>query len=168
MQPRLSLCASCLVLFALPAFSGCGRSLSRSPTIRFGPQQDDTRRRLGLPTVDSHWIATTFNNSVLWSAPEEVRDGPPMHFSKIVTYDGTHLIEESDFYSNGKSFEVRTPGRPPERRTVDVVVQFNYERAAAGQSPWSCALCQSATDEEISLPQAEKVLASWGLQRLNY
>jgi hypothetical protein len=168
MQPRALLYGVCLMAFSVSALAGCGKTLSRSPQVRFGTEQNDARRHLGLPLVDPHWIAVTVDGSVLWSMPEEPGGAPPSHFSKLVTYDGPRLIEEVDFYSNGKRFEVRTPGCAPEVRTVNLVIHFNYERAAAGRSPWSCALCDSATDKEISLDRAEQILASWGLKRVNY
>lgn len=163
-----SLCVVSLVVPCLFAFSACERTLSRSPDVRFGSQQNDTRKKVGLPTVESAWLSTTVDNSVVWSSPNEPHPGSPAYFNKLVTYDGPRIVEEDDFYSNGEHFTVSNPGEPPESRIVNVVVHFNYERAADGQSPWSCALVAGPVDQEISLDRAEQILASWGLKRLNY
>jgi hypothetical protein len=136
--------------------------------VRYGIEHNATRRLVGLPLVNPEWRTASLDSETLvWSSPFGPQRGAPSHYDKVVVYDRGAIVEEVDFYTNGRSYVLEDPssGRVP--RLESVVIHYNYERAARGAQPWSCALTRSSTDEEISFEEAEKVLTSWGVRRLD-
>jgi hypothetical protein len=124
---------------------------------------------VGLPVVDPSWRGSLLDaETLVWQSPMGTPRGRSSYYDKLVSYSRGKIVEEVDFYSNGQRYDVETPAGGKEPRVVNLVIHFNYERAARGKDPWSCALTRGPTDEEMSLEQAEDVLASWGLKRLNY
>lgn len=197
MHPRCTQCAAALALFCLAGAAvttmSCNRE-SNSPFVKFGERQNAERRRLGLPIADPTWRRASLDSqSYVWSSPQGGRRGVPSYFDKLLTVDGQTLVEEVDFYTNGKWVTTPSsagapvtaalvdvpdmgaltntsqgPGTPGDGRLTSLVIHFSYERSARGMDPWSCALTEGATDREMTLPEAETLLASWGLKRLNY
>ncbi len=150
------------------SLEGCGRPSSRQPEVRFGIEHNSTRKLVGLPLVNPEWRTATLDNETLvWSSPFGAQRGEPSHYDKVVVFDRGEIVEEVDFYTNGRPYTLDDPGAGRVLRLESVVIHYNYEKAARGAPPWSCALTRSSNDEEISLEEAEQVLTSWGVPRLD-
>jgi len=80
------------------------------------------------------------------------------HTSKLVRYRGNTLEAEEDLYCKSV-----VPGtrRPSEALTI----RYEYGRPEA---PWICWHEFDGQHKELSLPEAEKLLRTWGIERLNY
>jgi hypothetical protein len=159
--------AGCVALMAVLVAGGCGRPSSRVPEVRYGVEHNPQRRQAGLPLVNPGWSTASIDDQTLvWTAPGGAQRGASSHFSKLVVYDRGEVLEEVDFYTNGHPYVLDVPGTGRVPRMESMVIHYNYEKAARGAPPWSCALTRGNTDEEMSLPDAEQVLAGWGLHRV--
>ncbi len=158
----------CVVIAIGVGLGACGRPSSRSPEVHFGVEQNPTRAAVGLPPVRPDWRHAALDRETLvWSSPQDPQSANARRYDKLVAYDRGRIVEEVDFYTNGRKYNVKVTDTDMASRLESVVIHYNYERAARGVDPWACALTRGPQDEKLTLPQAEQVLASWGLRRVD-
>ena len=147
------------LLGGLICITGCS-----VPPPRFGIDHNEVRKEKGLPIVKSDWrVRQSLNSEAAWSTGYQFGDTPG-HSGKTVLYPNGKLSLEEDYYYSGKSF---VPNWDPDAGTISemVTIQFDYTKT---DSPWKCYHRSKEDLAEIPLNEAERIIQSWGLKRLNY
>jgi hypothetical protein len=166
------------IILVLLSTSGCRNA---PPSPNFGHDRNIDRKRRLLPIIEESWVASTRNdNETTWSAdfvtdedshvvdtglPQyhtaEVRHayGPGAHHTaKTVFRSGGDLLAEEDLYC--KSIDSNT------HRSFDTLtIRYDYTNP---KSPWTCYRNRATKVDELSLSQAEELLRTWRIPRLNY
>lgn len=135
----------------------------------FSSEYNKQRRRIGLPIIEKNWVNyNKFNNAqeAAWSIPGTNFD-EPCHSGKKVFYESGKWKEEEDYYYSGKKYMSGDPDAGKLHESITINYRFG-ENGIAGV--WTCHYqgANKAIDDTITLKEAEEILKSWGLTRLNY
>lgn len=148
-----------IAIVTLLVMAGCS-----APPPRFGLEQNGARKETRLPVVEPNWRLTqSLNSEAAWSTGYKF-DGTAGHAGKKVLYPGGNLTVEEDYYYSGKTF---VPAWDPDAGTISEGITIRYDYTTTN-APWKCFYCNKDNLAEIPLDEAERVLQSWGLKRLNY
>ena len=138
---------------------GCG-----VPPSQLGAGHNNVRKEKKLPIVKPDWkVYQSLRTETSWSSPYSC-DGTPGHAGKKVFCVKGAVLQEEDYYYSGKTF---VPSWDPDASKVSEMVTIHYDYAKTN-SPWTCSHVTSNGLTHLSLAEAEDVLRSWGLERLNY
>jgi hypothetical protein len=143
------------------------------PASTFGPADNPRRRADGLPELPGDWVVRrgytrSDNVSDTWMPP--VAGTGPRYCLKAISAKGGKILWEEDGYTNGRAYKNRDPDHSDLVEYEGLSIQYYYD-LHANQNPgkkWRCFLRLENDDREIDLAEAEKILESWGLRRLNY
>ena len=125
-----------------------------------------------LPT----WKNRTSKGSSEWWVTNRFDSGKPMHTGKMIRW-GSHgdaaLDWELDTYVSGRAFDgsvLTNRNTDGERITIQYRHHDTRNDGIGFPSPWDCTLYSAryVRGKWISLEEAETILSSWGLKRLNY
>ena len=151
--------ASCLLL------TGCWKP---APP-QFAQGSNQKRKEIGLPVIVEDWVNYNRGNNAseaAWRVPGSSHDSSN-HTGKKVIYGSGAWQFEQDYYYSGKTGQCPDPDGGKQWEKVTVSYAFvEYNNNPTG---WTCRY-QSPTNwsEKISLKEAESILESWGVKRLNY
>jgi len=104
-----------------------------------------------------------------WSIKRPTLPGYVCH---ITDFDdkGVH-DREVDVYATGRRFPPDDPDyigsgiTDPEQ----LVIVYDLEKEKKGENPWSCAWAKdTGVVQKLTLSEAEDLLKTWGVKRLNY
>ena len=150
-----------LSMFMLGAL-GCGKP-------RFGPSFNDDRRQRNLPIIPADWVTgNVWSSETLWkSKNRDSTGGTSAHTGKKVAYSNGKRTWEEDYYYSGRTFDGSIID--PDSGTVLETMTVHYDYTAP-EHPWSCYVVSDRHGglNRIPLQDAERILESWGLTRLNY
>ena len=154
-------------LLFLVMLIGCDWRPAKTP---FGHEYDATRRKYGIPVIPQSWIIERQGyRQVDWYNPvfkTPTGSRIPIHACKtvLVGKDG-QLEQEEDTYYSGRQFKSLDPDVSFEKECL--ITLFDYRRQRLGQQPWSCSLSAGTFDTNRTLSEADEIIHSWGLQRLD-
>jgi hypothetical protein len=168
-----------IIACVLGLAAGCGKPAT-APAVRFGHECDADRKKRLLPVIEASWIPSQRNDGeTIWAIelpegeeapsildePYGRRSAPPRsygpgahHTTKSVHYRGNTLEAEEDLYCKSIAPGTRRPSET-------LSIRYEYGKP---ESPWTCWREFDGKLEELSLPEAEKLLRTWGIERLNY
>jgi len=104
-----------------------------------------------------------------WSVNPPVLPGYDCHM--VVFDDNSVHWHEVDRYATGRRFPVPNSGGVFEGNTApeELVIIFDLDREKKGENPWYCRWRKDTyVDQELTLSEAEDLLKTWGVKRLNY
>jgi hypothetical protein len=116
-----------------------------------------------LPVIDKKWTSSVSGKDTFRWSSFTFTGNVAMYAVKNVTYSEGLPVKEQDTYYG-----------PTKYQTVDansneaLYIYYDYKVADAGQNPWRCVLERGYETTDLSLSDAEVLLKSWGLSRLNY
>ncbi len=159
-----------VVLFL--ATVACG-SLPSRPAPKYGPEYNAERMKVGLPILPENWkLVYSGTDGAWWLNPEadaKERARIPVHSTKSVSYEEGVLISDGDSYYGSKDY---TNQDGTFREFVGITYHFKVGKndRPGQQLGWDAIRCDAAEPygKYISLEEAEAILNSWGLERLNY
>ena len=145
--------------------AGCGKT----PPPKFAQESNAKRKVIGLPLILNGWenYNKEFNDrEAAWRIPSD-NDRVPRHSGKKVLYESGSWALEQDYYYSGKTFPSLDPDAGTE--SEEVVVSYAFLVRSGYPLGWTCHY-HGPTNfmTTISLKDAESILSSWGLTRLNY
>jgi hypothetical protein len=159
-----------LGVFLFLATVACG-SLPSRPAPKYGPEHNAERMRIGLPILPENWKPVySGTDGATWMNPEadaKERARIPVHSEKSVHYEDGVLISEGDSYYGSKDY---TYEDGTDREFVGITYHFKIGKNDRLQQLGWTARRRDATEphgKDISLEEAEAILNTWGLQRLN-
>jgi hypothetical protein len=157
-----------LLLLMLAACTPTGSTTSAVAT-KFGMAWNPERKRVLLPVVESTWSCTEYSaggeTNLKWLARKMGLPRAPLHVGKMLALRGGTPETESDTYASGRTFPNPDPDQH-EDMAESVEITYSFTDAAAGKPPWSCIHRSASGSEQLSLADAERLIASWGLKRL--
>lgn len=149
----------------------CGM-LPSQPAPKYGPEYNAERMRIGLPILPENWkLVYSGTDGAAWLNPEadaKERARIPVHSEKSVRYEDGVLISEGDSYYGSKDY---TYFDGTDREFVGITYHFKIgKNDRLQQLGWTAVRHDAAepNGKDISLEEAEAILKSWGLPRLNY
>jgi hypothetical protein len=154
-----------LLIVSLILLAGCGK-----PTpAKFAQGSNPKRKEIGLPIIGKQWMNyNRFNNGTeaAWRTPGSNHDSPN-HASKKVLYKSGQWEMEQDYYYSGKTGS--SPDPDGGTQWEKVTVSYAFVPRSGYPKGWTCHY-QSPTNwfEETTLEEAERILTSWGIKRLDY
>jgi hypothetical protein len=144
--------------------AGCSsRDLSR-----FGRGMNGVRQRNSIPVIPSDWIEDARN--ARWMHPGEFATVDVTVVGHIVKQFGivdNQLVDETDIYSLAGTYPSRDPDRPGRVLHEGIDIKYYYKAPKSG-AQWECSYNTGDGSRDISLQEAEAILAKSGLSRLNY
>ena len=90
---------------------------------------------------------------------------------KTLDFWNGKLMEETDAYATGRDFApADADDRPPGTREFQVLLFiYDFDRERKGLDPRRCVWWwDTMRKDELSVADGEKMLAKWGVKRLNY
>ncbi len=154
-----------LLIVSLALLAGCGKPLSP----KFAHGSNPKRKEIGLPVIEEDWVNYNRGNNrseAAWRTSGANTDSPN-HHSKKVLYESGQWEMEQDYYYSGKT----GPSPDPDGGTQweKVTVSYAFIPRSGYQKGWTCHY-QSPTNwfEKVTIEEAEHILNSWGIKRLNY
>lgn len=158
-----------LVLIALTTLSLAACSVFRRPEPKYGREFNAERMKIGLPIIEEDWqLSRSDKGRCSWvtSRREDKARRQPVHFSKDVNYRTGMLLSETDLYFGSEDWFL---DGETYREELTVTYSFRVDDYASRRRlGWSAWLTDRDGSREISLEEAEQVLARWGIQRLSY
>jgi hypothetical protein len=154
-------------------FAACS---PQSSSPRCGVEFNPERVKRGLPVILPTWENRTSKGLSEWWVTNRFDSGKPMHTRKTIGW-GAHgdaaLDDETDTYVSGRAFDGSVlTNVNTDRESITIRYRHHDDRndAIRFPSPWDCYLnsARHGGRKEISLEEAETILSSWGLKRLNY
>ncbi len=125
---------------------------------RYGPAFDAERMKRSIPILGPD--AFTMSDWGLgWHHGESER-----LWSKTVEVEHGHIMLEYDTYDSGMTYNDEA-GHP---QWIGMHIYYSYEDERAGRDPWRAVYCSEQGQQELSVEDAEELLRSWGIERLNY
>ena len=154
------------VILAAILLSGCGQA----PLPKFAQDCNAKRQELGLPVIATGWVNYNQANNgqeAAWRTPGSNQHAPN-HYGKKVLYASGQWEMEQDYYYSGKTFPADDPDGGTEWE--EVTVSYAFVEHPGYPQGWTCHYKGPANrgERRIKLEEAEKILASWGIKRLNY
>jgi hypothetical protein len=146
----------------------------QSPAPRFGAEHNAERVKRGLPVVLSQWENYNVGNNAseaAWRTTGYNFDsGRPEHFGKKVGYPSGALDWEEDYYYSGRKFDGSIIDSDSGTEWEKITVHYDYKASA---NPWQCFVISDRHGgmsgmKQITLGEAETIMSSWGLKRLNH
>ena len=153
------------LIVSMILLAGCGKPLPP----KFAQGSNPRRKEIGLPVIGEDWVNYNRGNNrseAAWNTPGS-NHASPNHAGKKVIYSSGQWQYEEDCYYSGKTGPSPDPDGGTQWEKVTVSYAFvPYNNCPTG---WTCRY-QSPTDwgEKITLKEAESILESWGVKRLNY
>jgi hypothetical protein len=164
-SPRLgSYNTSWIGAFALVSallLASCTRSVDY--TRKYGILYNSERQKRGLPTIPPTWEIQNIGNYFDCVNPQQ-REGSPERVAKRINVDQKGSISsETDTFASGKIFY---DGPDHLRLFQTVTMEYNYQAEKTG-NPWAIYADLGPTQrmQKITLPEADRLLGSWGLRR---
>jgi hypothetical protein len=159
--PKITL----LIVVAAVALGGggCARGVSHVDT--YGIRFNEQRARRGVPTIPAEWQATDVQSYFDYSNPRPPVRKPHRLSKRVVVGANGQIASETDTFFSGKSFYFS-----PKQITLpeEIDIRYDYTSEKTG-SPWKvfATLGPNRIAQSIRLDEADQILASWGLSRLN-
>lgn len=150
--------------FILAFFLSCGsQDYCSSERLTFERNVDRIFNK--IPIMESNWQ----RNNCTWVNPEFVYfvlNGEAFHFSKRLVFEKEKLSYELDEYRSGKNINVQIS--PDSSIWVPEMVVTKYSYIDTLQ--WICFTNAGGNNinNRISLEEADSIIKSWGIKRLNY
>jgi hypothetical protein len=157
----------CLLMPLVMAIGGCW---GKSHVSSYGVSFNQTRRSLGLPTIPSNWKLQDMGSFFDTYNPTPSANGP-YHLRKRVVISKAGVVEsEEDAFYSGKTFRDPVEGTMvQEEILLTYVFGMNGKeglwRARAVLVPPGVPQVGDGVSRPISLDEADKQLAEWGLSR---
>ncbi len=162
-----------IIVLAFSFLLACG--LLKHSEAKYGREYNEKRKEVGLPIIGDDWeISSILDGESVWVNPDRVElynKRVPVHWSKYINYQTGTLISETDTYYGRNDYYIEQEGTYREKLTISYHYQtdpFVY----GSQLGWNVRLYNKETyaigDKEISIEEAEKILAEWGIERLSY
>ena len=107
-------------------------------------------------------------SETMWMLEDWDSDGGlAVHSGKKVAYREGKRAWEEDYYYSGRVFDGSIIDPDSGTAWEQIIVHYDYTSPA---SPWSCHVVSDRHDglTTVNLQEAETILRSWGLARLNY
>jgi hypothetical protein len=144
--------------------SGCR---AKTPA-KYGREHNDKRKKRLIPIIpdDWHW----FGRLDTWESSQDIAQTVPHYASKYMTYDEQGLHAESDCYYSGKTYpEPDSDSGPGAKRRERLDITYDYDAEEEGRYPWTFHIDSGEHSKPPgTLEEAEALLKSWGIERLNY
>jgi hypothetical protein len=143
----------------------------QSPAPRFGVEHNAERIKRELPVILPQWENYNVGNNAseaAWRmASYDFDSGRAEHFGKKVGYPSGALDWEEDYYYSGRKFDSSIIDPDSGTAWERITVHYDYH---ASDSPWQCSVISDRHGgmKQITLEEAEAILRSWGLKRLNH
>jgi len=152
--------------------SGCGESNGDyfKRVAAYREARNPLREQKNIPVIPGNWVVRADRSAVAWDNPDFTSGkGGPLHHYKFLRFtdiDSGTILAETDHYESGKRWDDLDAGTLHE--CLDITYSFDLERQ--GSPPWAAELrrLRSSGPEQISLAEAEQVLKSWGIERLEF
>ena len=139
-----------------------------APSPKFAQEMNDDRVKRLLPIIATNWTNyNQFNNrtEAAWNTGYDLSSGKPGHAGKKILYQNGSIEAEEDYYYSGRTFDGSSIDPDSGTGWEQLTVTYSFKRS---DSPWKCSYVHLGAIDELSLPAAEDLLKTWGLQRLNY
>jgi hypothetical protein len=156
-----------LCLLAGGCWEGDARYFKRINAYR--EPRNALREQRSIPIIPSDWVVRADRSAVAWDNPD-FRNGKetPMHQYKFLTFaniDSGEILEETDRYESGRRWVDPDAGTMHEY--LDITYSFELERQA--KPPWKAEVRENGSSpRQITLAEAEEILARWGIDRLKF
>ena len=153
-----------LVLFVILAIGvlGCSKP-------QFGRSYNEDRIQRGLPIISENWVTgNIWGTETMWNLDGwNSNSGKAVHSGKKVAYQDGKRTWEEDYYYSGRTFDGSIID--PDSGTAWESITVHYDYTSPDDS-WSCHVISDRHGgiTTVTIQDAEKILTSWGLSRLNY
>ncbi len=158
-------------LLALIPLSLAGCSLLRLPDPKYGRAFNAERMRIGLPLIEDNWQPSQCDRfGCVWVNPAREEDygkHRAVHYSKSQDIRGGALLSEGDTYFGPEDYVVDDGATVREQLGIGYNFQ-EVEDDPLGGLGWVAWLQDRDGSRQITMEEAEQVLARWGLRRLSY
>jgi hypothetical protein len=139
-----------------------GCSAKQSPSAKYGFAYNSERTRRGIPVIKVGWVIQDMGSFIDCFDPKP-NQTKPHRLSKRVFVDAKGIIiKEVDTFYSGQTFI----SKPPEQTKLpqEIVMEYQYGQT---QNPWKATanLGPDRFCESITIEEADRLLASWGLSR---
>jgi hypothetical protein len=160
----------CVLFCCVAAIGSNLTQCSPSPEDLYGVTYNPTRIRESIPKLDPTWTIRRREGTVFsWSKPGGPVKGHPSYFEKTMWVQKGILLQEIDSYTSGNTYIYRDPDGPPPADNFDLLsITYSYEKKRAAKDPWTYTFWNQYGNKELTREDAEALLSSWGLKRLNY
>ncbi len=143
--------------------SGCR---SKTPA-KYGREHNDERKRHLIPVIPDDWFE---QDDGWWKPSRDIAQTVPHHCQKYITYDEQGLHTENDTYYSGKTYpEPDSDSGPGAKRRERLDITYDYDAKGEERYPWTFHIDSGERSKPPgTLEEAEAILKSWGIERLNY
>jgi hypothetical protein len=143
--------------------------LSGCSDPQFGRSHNQDRIERNLPIIAENWITgNVWATETMWKQPEwNSNSGKAAHTGKKVAYQDGKRTWEEDYYYSGRKFDGSIIDPDSGTAWEKITVHYDY---TAPKEPWRCHVLSDRHGglTKITLQEAERILETWGLSRLNY
>ena len=166
---KLNMKVTVYFVLLLISLSGCLHPRPRKTyTPRYGIEHNKVRDSLGIPLLDSSWVAIHMWDGVTVWGPKE-KQPYPRHTLKQVSYFNDTLYCEYDIYTNGEEYQTIDGSE-----SIYLAIWYFYRPARCG--PWdmmtwnrdTVGWCYMFYDtpagHSVNKAKADSILTSWGLK----
>ena len=153
----------CLLAVASAMFGGC--SPGPSYVAKYGVAYNAEREKRGIPIVDSNWTIQDFSDYFDSFDPNLDQSQPRRQMKRVSIDQKGIILGESDTFYSGKTFLMKGTGKEVFQ---GIEMTYRYEPQKEG-NPWiiHADLGPDQFNVLLTLGEADRVLASWGLSRTN-
>ena len=137
---------------------------------QYGIKYNTERIKRNIPIVTSEMHCRISNKKIRWIFKKNINNtentNKAFYGGKLIEIENDKIITETDIYYSGKVYVDNSFHEAPYSKER-LEFEYSYNNEEKGVSPWNI-IYRTTNFPEISFQKAEKLIQSWGINRLNY